>query len=293
MGSLLRADELVVNVATTSSATNETTFSITNGTVSTTSVAVFTTTMYFTIPSENPNYADFASEKLVIVPDTTGQLLIANGKTGTWLETGIKIVEGPPTTISARAVTSGDKMTFTVSIGEKTFEIDAPSNGATFTNLTFEGEGTAEGIALSIAPKAFVSGNASTSSDASFVQNYTTWLNDADKGGSDALKNVSEDEMADAFAMNTGAKPKLEITSIDSENKTITVKGSYGEGVVADLDKINGTLFITYAEGLSGEATVKAVDFTTDNQGVATVELPGGAKFVKATVAMKEPEKKL
>ncbi len=295
MHAFLHANTLSVNVTTTASAKNETTFSISNGSVTTSSVAIFTTTMYFTIPSETPNYADFASEKLVIVPDSSGQLLIADGKTGTWVETGITVVEEQPTIISARAETLGEKLKFSVSIGEKTFEIEAPSNGATFTNLTFEGEGSAKGIALSIAPRAFVSdGGSSLSADTAFIEDYTTWLNDETKGASDALKNASDDEKVDAFAMNTGAKPKLEITAIDVENKKITVKGSYGEGVVANLNEINGTLFITYATELSGTAEVdEAVDFTTDDQGIATVNLPNNAKFVKATVSMKEPEKEL
>ena len=293
MSASLCAETLVVNATTTVSATNDVAFSITGGDVATNAVAIFTTTMLFTIPSETPNYSDFTSEKLVIVPDADGQLLIADGKTGKWIETGITIVEGTPTTISARATVSGEKLTFTVSIGEETFEVEAPSNGATLTSLSFEGEGSAAGIALSIAPQAFVAGDASVSTDAGFISDYTTWLNAADKGASDALKNASDEEKLNAFAMNTGAKPKLEITSIDVENKKITVKGSYGEGVIANLANINGTLFITYAETLSGTATVEAVEFTTDATGVATVELPANAKFVKATVAMTEPAKEL
>jgi hypothetical protein len=119
-------------------------------------------------------------------------------------------------------------------------------------------------------------------------------VNEADKGG--AIVNdasLSDADKADAFAMNAGPKPTLMITMINIINKTITVKGFYEKqtkAVPVDLSQINGTLYLTYASTLTGEVKVDAINFTTQDDGSAIIPMPEGAVFIKATVALTEPE---
>ncbi|MDO5462430.1 MAG: hypothetical protein Q4F99_02955 [bacterium] len=300
------AADLTVNASpTTETLTDEATLGI-PASIGSGQIGIFTTQMTFTVPSTTPDYDDTvdADDKLVIVPDKDGQLLIANND-GKWKNTGVTITAGEPVNLTAHVkVASNDtkRLAFDVYINNATkpISVTAPSEGLSFSSLNFEGEGSATAIALSIAPTAIVPGDETTPQNTELVNNYVKWLNESTKGGATAAE-----DKADAFAMNVGGKPKLEITAIDVTNKTITVKGSCGETGDANLGDIYGTLYITYAETLSDKATTIAVDFPIDgdenkidtknkiDNGIAIVEIPDGAKFVKATVSLTEPEAKL
>jgi hypothetical protein len=122
-------------------------------------------------------------------------------------------------------------------------------------------------------------------------------LNESTKGG--ALANDATDgAKMDAFAMNSGANPSLEIVDIDilSNPKTITIKGFYEgtSGATAiDWSKLNGTLYLTYCETLSGKPEVTEINFTIDATGCAVVKIPAEAVFMKATVALRKPPAEL
>ena len=139
--------------------------------------------------------------------------------------------------------------------------------------------------------------------DAGLVSDYVTWLNDADKGGA-MPEGSSNDELSDAFAMNVGGTPSLAITAItppaEGQAGSITVAGSYvpasadgtavqAEAKPAPLNVINGTLYITYASELGGKATTQEVEITAGDGETETIELPAGAIFVKARVALTKP----
>ena len=139
--------------------------------------------------------------------------------------------------------------------------------------------------------------------DAGLVSDYVTWLNDADKGGA-MPEGSSNDELSDAFAMNVGGTPSLAITAItppaEGQAGSITVAGSYvpasadgtatqAEAQPAPLNAINGTLYITYASELGGKATMQEVEITAGDGETKTIELPEGAIFVKARVALTQP----
>ncbi|HIV09233.1 MAG TPA: hypothetical protein IAC79_03875 [Candidatus Spyradenecus faecavium] len=114
----------------------------------------------------------------------------------------------------------------------------------------------------------------------------------------------SNDALSDAFAMNVGGTPSLAITAItppaEGQAGSITVAGSYvpastdgtatqAEAQPAPLSAINGTLYITYASELGGEAKTQAVEITAEDGETKTVTLPEGAIFVKARVALTKP----
>lgn len=295
-------EALVVNAGpTTSTIINSATLTVTNGTVSEGQLALFSSTTTFTIPSEDPDYATVMataeSNKLVIVPDAKGELLIADGARGDWVKTGVTIEENKPTTITAHIKVNGKTLVFDVFINgaETPISILAPSEGLTLNALSFEGEGSATGLSLALAPKNILPATGDDKlQDPALVNNYVAWVNEADKGG--AIVNdasLSDADKSDAFAMNAGPKPTLMITMINIIDKTITVKGFYEKqtsAVPVDLSQINGTLYLTYASTLTGEVTVDAIDFTTQADGSAIIPMPEGAVFIKATVALTEPE---
>lgn len=300
------AANLTVNAATptTETLTDDATLAITDASIGSGQMGVFTTQMTFTLPSTTPTYEEVIKKggKLIIVPSAAGELLIADSTTKKLKSTNLSLGTSQTIQILALVKKVGDnQLGFDVymseDFGEKGIEnltptsVTAPSEGLSFSSLNFEGEGSATEIALSIAPTAIVPGDDTTNQDPDDVLSYVDWVNNAGKEYATS-ETASDADKADAFAMNVGGKPKLEITAIDVAKKTITVKGSYGENGTANLGDIHGTLYITYAETLSGKATT-----TTENikitDGIATVKIPDDAKFVKATVSLTKPEAKL
>lgn len=289
----LCAEELQINVTHKQTVTDDQTFTISNGTLNATLPPVLTAKITFTIPSVSPEYKDFENEKLAIVCDTNGEILIADGETDTWKSSGYIATEGTEVPIKAAGKFVNDILKFDVTIGTATpVEVTAPTSDTTLTELTLTGEGTAKDITLTVVNTNIIPVQPSGYQDADQTAKYATWLNTTGStmSGTDA-------ERSDAFAMNVGGTPKLEITAItpatDSTPGSITVKGYYTQGETThetSLKDINGILYITWSETLTGEATITTKNITVNANGTATVELPENAKFVKATVSLVAPD---
>lgn len=259
-------------------------------------------TMTFTLPSEELE-APSAEDKISIAVTPSGNIVVSNGTA--WEETGVTVEEGGSAKVRIVAAQKESGLTFDVCVGEmeQPLTVAASVQGTSFSELAFEGEGSVTGVAVAAVPTGILPPSADGAQDASLVGKYVTWLNDSDKGG--AMKDATETEISDAFAMNVGGKPSLTITAItppegDDTFGSITVKGSYvpvsangtalqAEAKPAPLDKINGTLYVTYASKLGGKATTEAVEISAGDGETKTVTLPEGAVFVKARVALTKP----
>lgn len=282
--------------------TNDQSFSIDGApeTLAEGQVAVFKTSMTFTLPTEAPDYSEAVAngDKLVIVCDEEGKILIANSSG--WTETGTTVTAGttlPIIVVIKRASTTHLGFDVYFNEAETPIKVTSPNEGLSFGTLVFEGEGSASNLSVAVAPTSLLPGDADEAQDPATVYAYLEWVNGAGK----YFNGVTEEDKADAFAMNVGGKPKLEITSIDLANKKITVKGSYttgnGDEATADLSTINGMLYITYASTLSGgDAKVlskEEYNLSFEDDGIAIISIPKDAKFIKASVALKTPEEEL
>lgn len=250
--------------------------------------------MTFTLPSEDPE-APSGEDKISIMPNKAGEILVSDGNA--WAKSGVTVADNETKHVKIVTVQKEGALAFDVTIeGMDTPITVAPTAGGTeFSTLAFEGEGEVNGVAVAAVPTAIIpsaSGEGGTQ-DAGLVSKYVTWLNSADKGG--AMQGASETELSDAFAMNVGGTPKLEVVAIDpnaGEHGTITIKGSYTRNETeqaADLGAINGTIYVTYSETLDGTATTAEAAVTIEDGETATINLPEGAVFVKARVALTQP----
>ncbi len=253
--------------------------------------------MTFTLPSEDP--ADpTAEDKISIMPNKAGEILVSNGNA--WAKSGVKVADNETRHVKIVTVQKEGALAFDVTIeGMDTPITVAPTaDGTAFTTLAFEGEGAVNGVAVAAVPTTIIpsaSGEGGTQ-DSGLVSKYVTWLNSADKGKV-MPEDASETELSDAFAMNVGGTPKLEIVAIDpnaGEHGTITIKGSYttsadADAKPADLGAINGTIYVTYSETLDGTATTAVAAVNIEDGETATINLPEGAVFVKARVALTKP----
>lgn len=246
-------------------------------------------TMTFTLPSEELE-APSAEDKISIAVTPSGNIVVSNGTA--WEETGVTVEEGGSAKVRIVAAQKESGLTFDVCVGEmeQPLTVAASSQGTSFSELAFEGEGSVTGVAVAAVPTGILPPSADGAQDASLVGKYVTWLNDSDKGG--AMKGATETEISDAFAMNVGGTPSLAITDIDVSARTITVAGSYakGEGEEAvDMGAINGTIYLTYASELGGQAKTAKAEVSVQHDKTAVVNLPDGAVFVKARVALTPP----
>lgn len=263
-------------------------------TVGDTQTLVLSATLTFTLPSETPAYSEVTSEKLAIAADTDGTILVAdagaNEASGGWIRTGCQVTADSPVAIKAVGKTVDGKLTFDVTVGTaEAVTVTSPAGGNALSTLSFTGEGSASDITLALVDTAIIPAPDGGTQDAGQVAKYVEWLNDT---GS-AMSDVTDTEaLADAFAMNVGGTPKLEITAINVEEGTITVKGSC-DGATAPLKTINGKLYITYAETLSGTPKSQVAEITVQTEEATTITLPEGARFVKAHVALTPPPAEL
>lgn len=259
-------------------------------------------TMTFTLPSEKLE-APSEEDKISIAVTPDGMIVVSNGTA--WAETGVTVADNESKHVKIATVQGGDSLAFDVSIDGRAepLRVAATGTGTSFGTLAFEGDGSVTGLAVAAVPTAILPAPEGGAQDPEVVAKYTTWLNDADKGGA-MPEGSSETELSDAFAMNVGGTPSLAITAItppaDGQAGSITVAGSYvpvsadgtavqAEAKPAPLDAINGTLYITYASELGGEAKTQAVEISAEDGKTKTVTLPDGAIFVKARVALTKP----
>ena len=259
-------------------------------------------TMTFTLPSEDPE-APSGEDKISIAVRPSGMIVVSDGTE--WKDTGVTVKDNDSKHVKIATVQGGDGLSFDVTIDgmAESLRVAASGTGTSFGTLAFEGDGSVTGLAVAAVPTAILPAPEGGAQDPEVVAKYTTWLNDADKGGA-MPEGSSETELSDAFAMNVGGTPSLAITAItppaDGQPGSITVAGSYvpvsadgtavqAEAKPAPLDAINGTLYITYASELGGTATTDAVEITAADGETKTVTLPEGAIFVKARVALTKP----
>ena len=245
-------------------------------------------TMTFTLPSED-SATPSAEDKISIMANKDGEILISNGTA--WAKSGVTVKDYESKHVKIATVQKDGKLAFDVTIDDKTVTVAPTADGTEFSTLAFEGEGSVTNVAVAAVPTAILPAPDGGTQDAGLVSDYVTWLNDADKGGA-MPEGSSNDELSDAFAMNVGGTPSLAITDIDVSARTITVAGSYakGEGEEAvDMGAINGTIYLTYASELGGQAKTAKAEVSVQHDKTAVVNLPDGAVFVKARVALTPP----
>lgn len=261
-------------------------------------------TMTFTLPSEELETPS-AEDKISIAVRPSGMIVVSDGTE--WKDTGVTVKDNDSKHVKIATVQETDgKLSFDVTIDgmAEPLRVAATGTGNSFGTLAFEGEGSVTNVAVAAVPTAILPAPEGGSQDAALVSKYVTWLNDADKGGA-MPEGASDTALSDAFAMNVGGTPSLAITAItppvEGQPGSITVAGSYvpvsadgtatqAEAKPAPLKAINGTLYITYASELGGEAKTQAVEISAADDGeTETIELPKGAVFVKARVALTQP----
>lgn len=258
--------------------------------------------MTFTRPTEELD-APSAEDKISIAVTPEGMIVVSDGTT--WEDSGVTVADNESKHVKIATVQGGDSLSFDVTIDgmAEPLRVAATGTGTSFGTLAFEGDGAVTDLAVAAVPTAILPAPEGGTQDAELVSDYVTWLNDADKGGA-MPEGSSETELSDAFAMNVGGTPSLAITAItppaDGQAGSITVAGSYvpvsadgtavqAEATPAPLNAINGTLYITYASELGGEAKTQAVEISAEDGETKTVTLPEGAIFVKARVALTKP----
>lgn len=306
----LCAAELAVNdPATDETLTNDQTLSFDRGvTVAAGDTVIVSATLTMTLPSDAVDQnAAVEGDKLVVTADADGSVLVYAG--GTWYTAqDLTVTEGDTLGVQVTVKGGQDAVGYVVTLTKdtttSTVEASASDTPTTFSALALSGEGSATGLAVAAVPQGILPAPPEGGTqDAELVTEYVTWLNAADKGGA-MPEGASDGDLSDAFAMNVGGTPSLTITAItppaDGQAGSITVAGSYvpvsadgtavqAEATPAPLNAINGTLYITYASELGGKATTQEVEITAGDGETKTIELPEGAIFVKARVALTPP----
>lgn len=294
----LCAAELAVNdPATDETLTNDQTLSFDRGvTVAAGDTVIVSATLTMTLPSDAVDQsAAVEGDKLVVTADADGSVLVYAG--GTWYTAqGLTVTEGDTLDVQVTVKGGQDAVGYVVTLTKDTttsmVEASASDTPTTFSALALSGEGSATGLAVAAVPQGILPAPPEGGTqDAELVTEYVTWLNAADKGGA-MPEGASDGDLSDAFAMNVGGTPSLTITDIDVSARTITVAGSYakGEGEEAvDMGAINGTIYLTYASELGGQAKTAKAEVSVQHDKTAVVNLPDGAVFVKARVALTAP----
>ncbi len=290
-GSLLTATELAINEVTAGTLVDAQELTLPTGTsVGEKATVVISATMQFTLPAETPDYAAAVStaDKLVIVADAKGELLLADGATGAWRKSGVTVAASDVVQVRAVGALNEDKrllfdVDLTVAGATTTVKgLLSPASDVALNALAFEGEGEASAVSVAMVSTEILPAGGDAQ-DAKLVSAYLTWIN----GVGAAMAGAAADVQQAAFAMNVGGTPSLEITAIDPVARTITVVGSSGEQE-ADLNAINGTLYLTWSSELGGTATHTTQGITITG-GKATVTFPADARFLKAQVTLTAP----
>lgn len=256
-------------------------------------VSVLTANVLFTIPSETPAYEDAANEKLALAVNSEGYILIANGETKSWTVTSVKTNEKDPIAVYAEGRLNDDALVFTVTLnGGTAYEVTSPVSGGDLNYVETVGDGEVSALSLALVDTTIIPGDADAKQDPALVQKYVSWLNDETKGGA-MSDDASTEQLADAFAMNVGGMPALDIVAVDPVAGTVTLKGSSTVGSTTNtvsLQAINGKIYLSWSESLSGEVTVSEATIVGGDANEITVQLPDAARFVKAAVALEAPE---
>lgn len=290
-GSLINTDDTTTTVTITDAS------AITEG-----ATTVLEATLSFTLPSADPVFTETVTsdDRLVIAAKADGTGLLVSDAEG-WAPLGVSVSENTPVAVRAEATLAADgtSVQYLVTAGKQSVTVKRPNGATAPTAIALEGVGSASALALKQVSTAVLPPAPGSVQDAALVDSYVAWENDADKGG--ALKGATDAAKQNAFAMNVGGTPKLEIVAIDTANRTVTVKGSYtaaaaggtqalSEPTTADLTDINGVLTVTAQDTLSGEKTTYKVDVTAGDGELVKVPFPNETtRFVKATVDVYAP----
>ncbi len=295
----LCAENLPVNTIDPTTYENDQTVTIADAgiSVATQQTVVIAATLTFQLPDEQQIATKViqSDDKLLVVADSDGELLLGNYDTDAgavcWKETGVVVEEGEEVALEAVGTVKDNRLVFQVKLNAQgPFEVVSPATGGALSAIAMEGEGTTSNLSIGLVDPTILPAPTDGTQDATLVSKYIVWLNETDKG-----KDLPEDvDASNAFAMNVGGEPTLEIVAIDLEKKTITVKASSMNGttetaVKADLSKINGKLYITYAASLTETPTTEEVDVSTATNGEMVIPIPETAKFMKARVALVKP----
>lgn len=289
-GPLTNADDTTTEVTITDAS------AITKG-----ATTVLEATLSFTLPSADPVFSETVTsdDRLVIAAKADGTGLLVSDAEG-WAPLGVSVSENTPVAVRAEATLAADgtSVQYLVTADKQSVTVTRPNVAAAPRAIALEGVGSASALALKqVSTDVLPPAPEGSVQDAALVDDYVAWEND--KGG--ALKDATPEERQNAFAMNVGGTPKLEIVAIDTAKRTVTVKGSYtaaaaggtqalSEPTTADLTDINGVLTVTAQDTLSGEKTTYTVDVTAGDGELVKVPFPNETtRFVKATVDVYAP----
>ena len=261
-------------------------------------VLVVKTKISFTIPDESPAYADVTAEKLALAVDTNGTVLIADGTTQKWVASNVVVTEDDTVEVEAKGYLKDKKLTFDVKLNnEAPITVTAPATTTSLSAVELVGEGSVDGITLALVDTAVLpgggNGEGAPALDNALVQAYMAWVTNVLQGkmpGATLPEGVNPE---DAFVMNVAGKPELKIEHVDPVNGTITLVGKSTAGdntTTVSLENINGKIYISWTESLSGEVTVTEASVKERSTEKFILNWPNDkARFIKAAVSREAP----
>ena len=261
-------------------------------------VLVVKTKISFTIPDESPAYADVTAEKLALAVDTNGTVLIADGTTQKWVASNVVVTEDDTVEVEAKGYLKDNKLTFDVKLNnEAPITVTAPATTTSLSAVELVGEGSVDGITLALVDTAVLpgggNGEGAPALDNALVQAYMAWVTNVLQGkmpGATLPEGVNPE---DAFVMNVAGKPELKIEHVDPVNGTITLVGKSTAGdntTTVSLENINGKIYISWTESLSGEVTVTEASVKERSTEKFILNWPNDkARFIKAAVSREAP----
>lgn len=261
-------------------------------------VLVVKTKISFTIPDESPAYADVTAEKLALAVDTNGTVLIADGTTQKWVASNVVITEDDVVEVEAKGYLKDNKLTFDVKLNnEAPITVTAPATTTSLSAVELVGEGSVDGITLALVDTAVLpgggNGEGAPALDNALVQAYMAWVTNVLQGKMPGAALPEGVNPEDAFVMNVAGKPELKIEHVDPVNGTITLVGKSTAGdntTTVSLENINGKIYISWTESLSGEVTVTEASVKERSTEKFILDWPDKkARFIKAAVSREAP----
>ena len=261
-------------------------------------VLVVKTKISFTIPDESPAYADVTAEKLALAVDTNGTVLIADGKTQKWVASDVVVTEDDTVEVEAKGYLKDNKLTFDVKLNnEAPITVTAPATTTSLSAVELVGEGSVDGITLALVDTAVLpsggNGEGAPALDNALVQAYMAWVTNVLQGKMPGAALPEGVNPEDAFVMNVAGKPELKIEHVDPVNGTITLVGKSTAGdntTTVSLENINGKIYISWTESLSGEVTVTEASVKERSTEKFILNWPAPeARFIKAAVSREAP----
>ena len=261
-------------------------------------VLVVKTKISFTIPDESPAYADVTAEKLALAVDTNGTVLIADGTTQKWVASKVVVTEDDVVEVEAKGYLKDNKLTFDVKLNnEAPITVTAPATTTSLSAVELVGEGSVDGITLALVDTAVLpggdNGEGAPALDNALVQAYMAWVTNVLQGKMPGVALPEGVNPEDAFVMNVAGKPELKIEHVDPVNGTITLVGKSTAGdntTTVSLENINGKIYISWTESLSGEVTVTEASVKERSTEKFILNWPAPeARFIKAAVSREAP----